>query len=313
MPAYNEEHSLVGAHDEVERIFTRHLAGYDYEVIVVDNCSTDSTERVARDICASDDRWRYVKFSRNFGSEISIAAGLAYARGDAVIILFSDLQDPPELIPAFVAKWEEGYEVVSGRLTARADQQWWKGLGARCAYFILKHLTDIGIPQNVTDFRLLSRPVVNAINHLQERNRYFRGLAHWAGFATATIDYVRRPRAAGESKAHFLYLIDFTLRAWTNFSIVPLRFFSALGGVVLVAAIVYAALTVALFVYGSPVPGLTTVYVLLLAILGVLSTGIGALGEYVGRIYLETKQRPLWIVAAVDNIDIPESRRYGGF
>jgi glycosyltransferase involved in cell wall biosynthesis len=311
MPAYNEESNLPRAYEEVTDLFVKLLPSYDYEVLLIDNCSVDRTGEICQGICAKDSHWRYIRFSRNFSSEISITAGLHYSRGDAVIILFSDLQDPPEVIPQFVEKWKQGYDVVCGLLMRRDDGAWWKGVGAGIAYRLLRNFTDIHIPSNVTDYRLMARPVVNAINKLEERNRYFRGLAHWVGFKSTTVEYSRRPRTGGKSNAPFWYLLDFTARALTSFSIVPLRAFFLFGLGIMGCTCVYAAVTAMLWLWGETVPGLTTIYLLLFAILGVLSLGIGTLGEYIGRIYIETKRRPLWIVADSRNIAMPAEQFYG--
>ncbi len=310
MPAMNEEENLPRAYKEVTEVFSQ-LPDYGYEVIVIDNDSTDKTADVCASICAQDMKWKYVKFSRNFTSEISIAAGLRLAKGDAVIILFSDLQDPPRLIPEFIKKWEEGYDVVCGLLSKRADDTWWKTLGAKSIYWLLNRLSDIKIPPHVVDFRLMSRPVVNAVNKLDERNRYFRGLSHWAGFKTCTVPYERRPRLKGKSAASFFYLIDFTLRALTSFSITPLRIFSGLGWILLGFAVVYMIISLGYFFFGHTVPGLTTVIILLLFNLAFISLGIGALGEYIGRIYMETKRRPLWVIEKNLNITISDEERFG--
>lgn len=305
MPAMNEEENIPKAYTELNQVFSN-MPEYDYEVILIDNDSTDKTAEISEAICQKDSRWKYVKFSRNFSAEISIAAGLRYSSGDAVIILFSDLQDPPQLIPEFVRKWEDGYDVVCGMVNERADGAWWKKIGAKSVYWILNKLSDISIPANVVDFRLMSRQVVNAINKMQERNRYFRGLAHWVGFKSTTIAYDRKPRVGGTSKAPFFYLIDFTLRALTNFSILPLRFFSGFGVLVLIFAFIYLIYTLVQFALGQPVPGLTTIISLLLLNLALLSIGIGTLGEYVGRIYIESKQRPLWVVEKAVNISVDD-------
>jgi len=311
MPAMNEEANLPRAYSEVTAVFVSKLEAYDYEVILIDNDSRDRTGEVCSEICRKDNRWKYLKFSRNFTSEHSIAAGLRYASGDAMIILFSDLQDPPELIPTFIEKWEKGYDVVCGELNSRADGIWWKSVGARLVYALLNRLSDIRLPQNIADFRLMSRQVVNAINCLDERNRYFRGLAHWVGFRTCNVPYDRRPRLKGKSATSFFYLIDFAIRALTNFSIFPLRVFSAVGLLILIGTLVYMAVIVSQFLMGGPIPGLTTIYLLLLLILALMSLGIGTLGEYIGRIYIESKRRPLWIVERTINISIPDEYRVG--
>lgn len=310
MPAMNEDENLPRAYSEVCDIFAK-MPEYDYEVLIIDNDSTDNTATVCATICDRNRDWKYIKFSRNFTSEISIAAGLKYAKGDAVIILFSDLQDPPELIPEFVRKWESGYDVVSGLLNRRAGDLWWKLFGAKTFYWFLNKMSDMNIPRDVTDFRLISRPAVNAINRLDERNRYFRGLAHWVGFKCCTIPYDRRPRLKGKSKASFSYLIDFTFRAITNFSIVPMRVFSGFGIVVLAFTIIYIGITLAQFLLKNTIAGFTTIYLLLLLNLAFLSLGIGTLGEYIGRIYIESKRRPLWIVERSLNIEISNEYLFG--
>ncbi|HEX6985623.1 MAG TPA: glycosyltransferase family 2 protein, partial [Planctomycetaceae bacterium] len=203
MPARNEEQNLPRAYDEVTAVMSR--LDYDYEVLLIDNDSSDGTGRVGQGLCARDARWRYLKFSRNFHVEGSIAAGLQYARGDAAIVLFSDLQDPPELIPAFVRKWEEGNDVVYGVVRDRGDDPLWRAFASRTLYRIVHALSDVEIVPNATDFRLLSRKAIDAMNLLGERNRYARGLAHWIGYRQTPIVYDRRPRTAGRSKAPLLY------------------------------------------------------------------------------------------------------------
>jgi len=294
MPARNEEANLPRAYDELTAVF----AGlpYNYEVLVIDNDSTDGTGDVAAALCQRDQRWRYVKFSRNFNVEASITAGLRLANGDAAIVLFSDLQDPPELIPAFLKHWEAGHDVVYGVLRRREGDPWWKALGARLLYRLVNILADVEIAPNATDFRLLSRRAIDALNQFDERNRYLRGLAHWIGFRSCAVPYDRRPRTAGRSKAPFLYLVNLAVNAITCFSIKPLQLFSMLGALATLGTCAFAAVCLARYLFSYTLPGLTTVYLLLLAILTVLLVGFGALGEYVGRIYIEAKGRPLFLI-----------------
>ena len=195
---------------------------YDYEVLVIDNASTDRTGEVAAELAARDPRWRYVRFSRNFSVEISIAAGLRFARGDAAMVLFSDLQDPPKLIPDFLRKWEEGHDVVYGQVRSRQGDPLWKAWGARLFYRIINALAEVEITPNATDFRLLSRRAIDALNQFDERNRYLRGFAHWVGFKRCPIVYDRVPRTAGKSKAPSFYLLNLAANAITCFSIKPL-------------------------------------------------------------------------------------------
>lgn len=294
MPARNEEQNLPRAYEEVTAVMRR--LDHDYEVLVIDNDSGDGTGGVALQICDRDDRWRYLKFSRNFHVEGSLAAGFRYARGDAVIVLFSDLQDPPELIPEFVAKWEEGNDVVYGVVRHRGDDPPWRAFCSRLFYRLVDALSDGEVIRNATDFRLLSRRAVDALNTFDERNRYGRGLAHWIGFRQVAIHYDRHPRLAGVSKANFLYTLNLAANAITSFSIRPLQLFSVAGFVATLATAVLVVLNVACWLMSMSIPGLTTIYILLLANLAVLLLGFGAVGEYVGRIYIETKRRPLFLI-----------------
>jgi dolichol-phosphate mannosyltransferase len=301
MPAMNEEANLPRAYDEVTRVMAD--LRYDYEVLIIDNASTDRTGDVAAALAARDPRWRYVCFSRNFNVEVSIAAGLRFARGDAALVLFSDLQDPPNLIPEFLRKWEQGYDVVYGQVRSRQGDPIWKAWGARLFYRIINALAEVEIAPNATDFRLLSRRAIDAINQFDERNRYLRGLAHWIGFKRCPIVYDRLPRLAGKSKAPSFYLLNLAANAITCFSIKPLQLFSLTGIVALFGTFCLALIYVGSWLFSYTVPGLTTVYLLMLANLAVMLLGFGAIGEYVGRIYIETKRRPLFLIDRAVNLD----------
>lgn len=307
MPARNEEGNLPRAYEEVTAVMAR-LPQYDYEVIVIDNASTDRTPEIARGFCARDPHWKYVRFSRNFGGETSLTVGLRLARGDAVINLFSDLQDPTDRIPDFVAKWEEGFDVVSGILQDRQDNSRLRGIAARWAYRLIRASSEIDIPENATDFRLVSRRVVDAFNQLNERQRYVRGLMHWVGFNKCEIPYNRRPRQWGRSKAPFWWCFQFALNAITSFSTKPLKLFMVFGSLVLVASMVLALYYAAtrIFNIDDPPRGIPSILMLLLVNLGVLSLGIGLLGEYMGHIYTEVKRRPLFVIADSCNLDVAD-------
>ncbi|HMP89759.1 MAG TPA: glycosyltransferase family 2 protein [Kiritimatiellia bacterium] len=306
MPARNEEGNLPRAYDEVTAVFAN-LPQYDYEVIVIDNASRDRTGEIAREFCARDPRWKYVRFSRDFGGETSLTVGMRLAKGDAVINLFSDLQDPTERIPDFIAKWEEGYDVVSGILQDRQDNSKLRGFAARLAYRLIRASSDIEIPENATDFRLTSRRVVDAFNQLNERQRYVRGLMHWVGFNKCEIKYDRRPRQWGRSKAPFWWCLQFALNAITSFSTKPLKLFMLFGLAVVTVSfalsIWYAATRI--FNIDDPPRGIPTIIILLLWNLGIMSLGIGMLGEYLGHIYTESKRRPLYILS--DSLNVAES------
>ena len=301
VPAMNEEANLPRAYDEITQVMAD--LPYDYEVLVIDNASTDRTGDVAAELATRNPRWRYVRFSRNFSVEISIAAGLRFARGDAAMILFSDLQDPPKLIPDFLRKWEEGHDVVYGQVRSRQGDPLWKAWGARLFYRIINALAEVEITPNATDFRLLSRRAIDALNQFDERNRYLRGFAHWVGFKRCPIVYDRVPRTAGKSKAPSFYLLNLAANAITCFSIKPLQLFSLTGVVALFGTFCLALVFLGSWLFSYTVPGLTTIYLLMLANLAVMLLGFGAVGEYVGRIYIETKRRPLFLIDRTVNLD----------
>jgi polyisoprenyl-phosphate glycosyltransferase len=302
MPARNEEANLLRAYEEVTAV----MAGLscDHEVLIIDNDSTDGTTAVAAELCRRDGRWRYLKFSRNFQVEGSITAGLCFARGDAALVIFSDLQDPPAMIPEFVRKWEEGHDVVYGVLRKRRGDPFWKSLGARLLYRLVNALSDVEITPGATDFRLLSRRAIDALNQFGERNRYLRGLAHWIGFKRCAIAYDRQPRKAGKSKGlGIFFLLNLAANAISSFSIKPLQLFSLLGLVALLGTLGLALVYLGSYLFAFTLPGLTTIYLLLLANLAVMLLGFGAVGEYVGRTYLEAKGRPLFLVEDTINLD----------
>jgi dolichol-phosphate mannosyltransferase len=221
--------------------------------------------------------------------------------------LFSDLQDPPNRIPDFVQKWQEGFDVVYGVLRVRHGDPFWKAISARIAYWLIHSLAEVEITPNATDFRLFSRRAIDVLNQLDERNRYLRGLAHWIGFKCCPLEYERRPRTAGKSKAPFFYMLNLAANAITCFSIRPLQLFSLLGVLATTGTVLLAIVYLVSYFCSLTVPGLTTLYLLLLANLSVLLLGFGTLGEYIGRIYIETKRRPLFVVSRTINLDEPTS------
>ncbi len=278
----------------------------------VDTDSSDGTRKAGGDICARNSRWRYLKFSRNCRVEASLSAGLHYARGDAALVLFSDLQDPPELIPEFLRKWEEGYDVVYGVLRRRAGDPAWKAVLAKLFYRVVHFLAEIEITPNATDFRLLSRRAMEALNRCGERNRYLRGLADWIGFPRCGITYDRRPRMEGKSTGGFFALLNLAANAFTCFSIRPLQLFSLSGFLALLGTAILGLVYIGTYLFSYTVPGLTTVCLLLLANLSVMLIGFGTIGEYIGRIYMETKERPLFLVERTINMEDAQARMANG-
>jgi dolichol-phosphate mannosyltransferase len=310
LPACNEEGNIPLCYDEITRVML--LVDYDYEVIVIDNDSSDGTGWKCEQICVKDSRWRYVKFSRNFTAEHSLAAGLRYSKGDAVITMWSDLQDPPDLLPQFIEKWEQGYDVVYGVYTEWEGTSLLRKTLGDLYYRLVNLLSDTSLPERSADFRIMDRKVVNALNRMNERNRYTRGLAHWVGFRKCEIAYRRRPRKSGQTKMPLGRLLPYALQAICNFSVKPLRLFLVMGFLVMTLAGLSALGYLGLYLFcGTKAHGILTVVLILLANMGLTMLGIGVLGEYVGHIYTEAKSRPLWIVEKAVNIEIPEDLRYG--
>ena len=304
MPLRNEEGNLRRAYNEVTAAMAE--LPYDYEVLLIDNASTDASGLLAAELCVRDGRWKYLKFSRNFGLEASLTAGFRAARGDAAIVLFSDLQDPPEMIGRFLEKWEQGHDVVYGVIRRRTGDPFWKSRLAGIFYRAANYLADSDVPMHATDFRLLSRRAIDAINRFDERNRYIRGYSHWIGLKQCPLVYDRRPRLAEKSKAPFFYLLDYGINAITCFSIKPLRLFSLFGLIALAATAGLAVFYLSRFMLGRSLPGLPTTYLLLLANLSVMLLGFGTIGEYLGRVYLETKRRPLYIIESAINLPLDD-------
>jgi glycosyltransferase involved in cell wall biosynthesis len=304
VPVLNEEDVLAGTYATLTAV----LEGIDtpFEVMVVDNGSTDRTPAMMADICARDPRWKYIRLSRNFGYQNSITAGMLAASGDAIMIIDADLQDPPELIPDFVARWREGYDIVYGVREKRTGEPFWRVWPTMLAMrFITWMSDDVKLPLNSSDFRLISRRVRDAFAQLPETTRYVRGMIHWLGFRQMGVPYVRRGRVGGYSKVNPIYLIGFMFNAVFNFSIKPLRLFSIMGAGILALTTLLAVIYIVMSFVTSPPPGITTVLLLLLGNLGLGSLGIGVLGEYIAKIYHETKRRPMWLVDYTLNAATP--------
>lgn len=304
VPVLNEQEVLSDTYATLNRV----LEGLNmpFEVVVVDNGSTDRTPEMMQEICQQDARWKFLRLSRNFGYQNSITAGMLAAQGDAIMVIDADLQDPPELIPTFVARWLEGYDIVYGVREKRTGESQLRIIPTMMAMRLITWMSDdIKLPAHSGDFRLITRRVRDAFAQLSETNRYVRGLIHWLGYRQIGIPYVRCGRAKGASKVNLAYLIGFTLNAIFSFSIKPLRMFSLLGVGVLSIAAVLAMVYLVMSFLTSPPRGVTTVLMLLLINLGVMSLGIGVLGEYIAKIYAESKRRPLWLVDYALNFEPP--------
>jgi len=270
----------------------------------VNDGSTDRTQDVLLEMAESDCRVKAVILSRNFGKDIALSAGLDYARGKAVIPMDVDMQDPPELILKFVEAWKEGYEIIYGVRVDRQGDGWLKRTSAGWFYRLFNWVSDTPIPENVGDFRLLDRRVVEAIKRMPERDRFMKGIFSWVGFRSKGIEFERTSRAQGETKWSWFKLIAFAISGIFSFSAWPLRIWSMMGGLVALLSFFYGTfLVVRTLFLGVDVPGYASIIVSVLFIGGMNLVGIGMLGEYLARVYKEAKARPLYVVRETVNLE----------
>jgi glycosyltransferase involved in cell wall biosynthesis len=294
VPMFNEADVLAIFH---RRLRTALAPWADrLEVVYVDDGSTDASVEVIKKLRLADPAIALVRLSRNFGKEIALSAGLEVAGGDAVVVIDADLQDPPELIPSMIEQWELGYDMVLMRRREREGDSWFKRMSAHMFYRLLRRLSDIEIPEDVGDFRLMSRRVVDALNLLQERQRYMKGLFAWVGFPQTTIVYDRQGRAAGEAGQSYRRLWSLAGEGITSFSVRPLRIASLLGVTTSAIAIATTGFyVIKTLLHGEQVLGFPTLIVAILLLGGLQLLSIGVLGEYLGRMFIETKRRPLYL------------------
>ena len=295
VPAYNEGESLREFHARLATVFDKlDLPG---DVIYVDDGSRDDTYAVMCALRETDARVATLKLSRNFGKELALTAGLDQVDADAVVVIDADLQDPPELIPAFVQHWREGYDVVYGTRSARAGESGLKKFTARAFYRVMERLSATPVPRDTGDFRLMSRRALDALKRLRERQRFMKGLFAWVGYKQIAVVYDRDPRFAGVSKFNFWRLWNFALEGITSFSGAPLKLATYVGLSTALLAFLSAAWVFgkALF-FGDSVRGYPTLMVVILALGGVQLMALGMIGEYLGRLYMEAKQRPLYLI-----------------
>jgi len=282
---------------------------YQFELVAVNDGSSDGTLKVLEGIRSDVLATIIVDLSRNFGKEAALSAGLSYADGDAVIPLDADLQDPPELIPRLIERWENGYEVVLAKRVDRSSDNYLKRTSAHLFYKVINGLSDLAIPENVGDFRLMDRTVVDVLKQLPENRRFMKGLFAWAGFRTTTVEYVRSPRVAGETKFNAWRLWNLALEGVTSFSTLPLRIWTYIGFLIAAASFLYGSfIAVRTLMLGVDVPGYASLLVAMLFLGGVQLIGLGILGEYLGRTYLEAKRRPAFIVRSARRIQPRSSR-----
>ena len=295
IPVYNEQEVLSEFHRRLCAAIA--TLNTDNEIIYINDGSTDNSLDIIKSLYTSDDQVALVDLSRNFGKEIALSAGLHKAHGDAVVVIDADLQDPPELIPQLIAEWQQGYDVVYCKRKRRAGESLFKKFTAHGFYRVMQTLGKVKLPEDTGDFRILSRRAVDALNSLGEHHRFMKGLFTWIGFRQKALLYDREPRQAGKTKWNYWRLWNFALEGITSFTIAPLKFATYIGFLTALGAFIYGIyMVVRTLMYGNPVPGYPSLIVIVLFLGGAQLMAIGILGEYIGRIFTETKRRPLYFL-----------------
>lgn len=295
VPVYNEELVLSHTYERLAKVMN--LVSGDYELIFINDGSSDNTDNIIKDLCKKDSRIKLLNFSRNFGHQIAISAGIDFASGDAAIIIDADLQDPPEVIPEMIKKWQEGYEVVHGKRIKRKGETLFKKITAFLFYRLLKNLTSFDIAVDAGDFRLIDKKVYETIKNMHEKSRYMRGLFSWVGYKQTFVEYVRDERFAGETKYPLRKMVQFALDAVTSFSYKPLRVASYIGFLLSCVSFLYLIVVIYQRLFtNTTITGWTSVIAVNLFFFGIVLIILGIIGEYIGRIYEESKDRPLYIL-----------------
>jgi dolichol-phosphate mannosyltransferase len=295
-PVFNEEQLLPEFYRRV--VATMEPLGEPFELVLVNDGCRDRSPQIMRDLHEQDPRVKVLNFSRNFGHQVAITAGTDYARGQAVVVIDSDLQDPPEVIPDLIEQWREGYQVVYAIRSERVGETWFKKLTASMFYRMIARITSIEIPVDTGDFRLMDRRVVDSLKRVREQHRFMRGLSVWVGFKQVGVPYKRDARKAGETKYPLRKMMRFAFDGITSFSYLPLQFATYLGFSIAGLSVLFIVLAMILRLSGmEALKGQATTLVSVLFMGGVQLIFLGIIGEYLGRIYNEVKQRPLYIVA----------------
>lgn len=295
VPVYNESAVIGAFYERATRAFAT-IPDIDYEIVFVNDGSRDDSQDQLTALAARDPRVRVIKFSRNFGHQIAISAGVDHARGDCVAVIDADLQDPPEVLRDMVARWREGYDVVYGVRRRRKGESRMKLVTAALYYRLLSRMVKIQIPVDVGDFRLISRRAADELRRLREKDRFVRGLVSWIGFKQVGVEYDRDPRYAGETKYPYRKMLQFALDGVTSFSTLPLKLATWLGYLASLFAFVYLAYVFAQRAFGYTVQGWATTMVGMLFLGGVQLICLGIIGEYLGRIFNEIKPRPMYVI-----------------
>lgn len=296
IPAYNEEEVLQPLYERLGKL-AGETKNYQFEFLFVNDGSTDRTLEMLQNLAHKDHRVSYLNLSRNFGKEIAMIAGFDHAVGDAVVVIDADLQDPPELVPKMISYWEEGYDDVYAKRKSRSGETWFKKKSSEWYYSILQKVSHVPVQRDTGDFRLLSRRAVDAMKEFRESERYTKGMFSWVGFKKKEILYDRDPRLAGETKWNYRKLTNLAIDGITSFTTAPLRISALLGILVSLFAFLYILyLTIKTLIFGADVSGYPSLMAAILFFGGVQLLSLGVIGEYVGRIFNETKRRPLYFV-----------------
>ena len=306
VPMYFEEEVAQECYNRLKSVMLQN--NINYEFVFVNDGSTDRTMEILSEIAANDYRTKIVNFARNFGHQVAVTAGIAAAKGDAIVIIDADLQDPPEVIPELIAKWEEGYEVVYAKRKQRKGETWFKLLTAKYFYKFLNYMSDIDIPKDTGDFRIIDRKVADVFNQMTERNRFIRGMMSWVGFRQTYVEYERDERFAGETKYPLKKMIKFASDGIIAFSTKPLRIVMSLGLLSVLISIIVLLYTITVKVFGHGTQtGWASIMVAITFFSGIQLLGLGIVGQYIARIYDESKNRPIYIVKETINIDEEET------
>lgn len=296
VPAYNEELVIEESYRRLTAVMES--TGSAYELIFINDGSRDKTPELLNDLADKDARVKVLHFSRNFGHQTAVSAGMDYAKGQAVVIIDADLQDPPEVILQMIEKWKQGYDVVYGKRLQRKGETWFKKVTAKAFYRFLNHMTTVEIPVDTGDFRLIDRKVCDVMKGLTEKNRYVRGLISWVGFKQTAVEYVREERFAGETKYPLRKMVKLAVDATMSFSYKPLRIAGFVGMGLSLASFIYLVVIICQKIFtDTTVPGWASLIAVMLFFNGVILILQSVTGEYIGRIYEETKNRPLYIIS----------------
>ncbi|MDI1300740.1 MAG: glycosyltransferase family 2 protein [bacterium] len=296
VPVYNEEAVVTAFYQRLRSVLD--TLDVRTEIVFVNDGSADGTHALIRELQRGDSRVAVLDLSRNFGKEAALTAGLDHARGDAIVVIDADLQDPPELIPLLLQKWREGYDVVYAVRSSRNGESWLKKLTAYTFYRVMSHTGPVAIPQDTGDFRLLSRRAVLALGKLRERHRFMKGLFAWIGYRQTGVSYERDPRHSGYSKWSYWKLWNLALEGVSSFTTLPLRLSTYIGFLTAAGAFVYGLSIIwKTLLHSNPVPGYPSLLVVILFLGGIQLMSLGVIGEYLGRMFDEAKQRPLYLVA----------------